>query len=91
MHTYKKNKIKTELKMKKCRYCFSTEKLTIDHKIPTIQGGKDELSNFQCLCYRCNTIKSGLSHNQVKHYFKWFTEINKSRLEKGKKPFGDYS
>jgi len=73
--------------MKRCRYCLATDNLTIDHKIPKTQGGTDDVSNMQCLCIRCNGIKSGLSHNQVRGYFKWFNEINKARVLKGKKPY----
>lgn len=77
--------------MNHCRYCFSTENLTLDHKIPISQGGKNEISNYQCLCFRCNGTKSGLSHNQVRRYFRWFISINKARAEKGKKPLGKTS
>lgn len=71
---------------KKCRYCLSTENLTIDHKIPKVQGGTDEKKNLQCLCKRCNTVKSDLSHKQVQHLFWWFREIEKARADLGSKP-----
>ena len=71
----------------KCRYCKTTENLTIDHKIALIKGGKDEPKNFQTLCERCNNIKSQLSHKEVLRYFQWFLEIQKGRTEKGKKPY----
>lgn len=73
--------------MKRCQYCRATEDLTIDHKKPIIQGGTDKLSNLTCLCRRCNTTKSGLSDRQVKRLWKWFMEIQKSRVEKGVKPY----
>lgn len=73
--------------MNHCKYCHSTENLTIDHKIPIVQGGTDELSNLQCLCKGCNQMKSGVSHNQVKNLWRWYEEINQSRKEKGKKPY----
>ena len=82
-----KQKLGDSLKMKKCKYCLTTEGLTIDHKIPKINGGTDKLSNLQCLCKKCNCIKSGMSHNQVVNIWKWFIEINKSRLVKGKKEY----
>lgn len=85
MKTNQRHKIRQELKMNKCRYCKSTENLTIDHKIPIIQGGKDDVSNLQCLCKRCNGVKSGMSHRQVMYLFKWFLQIQKSREEHGSK------
>lgn len=74
-------------KKSKCKYCKTTENLTIDHKIPKCQGGKDEIKNYQTLCYECNSIKSGLSHKEVLRYFRWFLKIQKSRVEKGRKPY----
>lgn len=76
--------IRKEVKMKCCKYCKSTENLTIDHKISKVHGGTDDIKNLQCLCRRCNSIKSGLDDGQVRVYFNWFLSIQKSRLEKGK-------
>lgn len=88
-HKKNKDKIRKELNMVKCRYCLSTENLTIDHKIPKVQGGTDERKNLQCLCYDCNQFKSGLSHKQVIRLFGWLTRINKSRKEHGKRAYGE--
>ena len=82
-----KQKLGDSFEMKECKYCLSVENLTIDHKIPKINGGTDKLSNLQCLCKKCNGIKSGMSHNQVVNIWKWFIEINKLRLAKGKKEY----
>lgn len=41
-----------------CKYCGSSLKLTIDHIIPIVKGGKNELSNTQILCFKCNRNKS---------------------------------
>lgn len=73
--------------MKSCRYCRSKENLTIDHKVPITQGGTDDISNLQCLCKRCNGIKSGLSHKQVLNLWRWFTTIQNERELNGKKPY----
>lgn len=40
-----------------CARCGSTERLTVDHVIPMIRGGSDELSNLQTLCKSCNSAK----------------------------------
>lgn len=69
---------------KKCRYCLSKDNLTYDHKVPIIQGGKDEVSNIQVLCQRCNQRKSGFSHNQIKGLVEWIREIDISRKCLGK-------
>ena len=80
MKKKQRDKAKSFLKMKECRYCGSEENLTIDHKIPTRQGGTDELGNLQCLCKRCNSVKSGMSHKQVMSLFAWFKEIQRKKL-----------
>ena len=74
------------IKMKRCRYCRATENLTKDHIVPLIQGGKDEIKNLQVLCKRCNEMKSGLSHKQLRNLWKFFIDINASREAHGKKP-----
>ena len=58
MSTKKRQEVTKEINMKKCRYCHSTENLTLDHKIPIIKGGSNEKKNLQCLCSRCNSIKN---------------------------------
>lgn len=72
---------------KKCKYCKSTEDLTIDHKIPKIIGGKDEIKNLQCLCKKCNQMKSGMSDKQVRNIWKWFLQIQESRIKHNAKPY----
>jgi hypothetical protein len=79
MKSYTHKKAKEFLKMKKCRYCRSTENLTIDHKVPIIQGGTDDFGNLQCLCKNCNQMKSGLSHRQVMNLFNWFVTFHRYR------------
>lgn len=74
--------------MKKCRYCLTTKNLTMDHKIPKIQGGSDDIKNMQSLCKKCNGIKSGLSHKQVLRYAQWINYINTRRELKGKHSLG---
>jgi len=75
------------MKLKKCKYCKSRINLTIDHKIPKIQGGTDDKTNLQCLCKECNSIKSELSDRQVRRLFKWFLRIQDKRVLAGAKPY----
>jgi hypothetical protein len=42
-----------------CYYCGSAEKLTADHLIPRIKGGRDEADNLIWACRRCNSSKHG--------------------------------
>jgi 5-methylcytosine-specific restriction endonuclease McrA len=78
----------TKPKMNKCKYCKTKNNLTVDHKIPKIQGGTNDLKNLQCLCLRCNTMKSALSDKQVRSLFNWFLDIQVSRIHNGSKPYG---
>lgn len=39
----------------KCVLCKSTERLSIDHIIPVLQGGKSTLENMRTLCLSCNS------------------------------------
>ena len=47
----------------KCALCFSQEDLTIDHIIPLIKGGTNDLSNLQILCRYCNLRKRDLVYH----------------------------
>jgi diadenosine tetraphosphate (Ap4A) HIT family hydrolase/5-methylcytosine-specific restriction endonuclease McrA len=53
----------------KCEWCgISNEEraIEVDHIIPRSKGGKDELYNFQALCYVCNTQKSNKDDTNVR-------------------------
>ena len=41
----------------RCRECGAAENLTIDHVIPVVRGGGDEIGNLQTLCRTCNSKK----------------------------------
>ncbi|HVB81598.1 MAG TPA: HNH endonuclease signature motif containing protein [Candidatus Binataceae bacterium] len=38
----------------RCRACYSTINLQVDHIVPVSKGGRTEESNLQTLCGRCN-------------------------------------
>lgn len=41
-----------------CLNCGTTARLTVDHIRPLSQGGPNELSNLQILCFSCNRQKA---------------------------------
>lgn len=82
MKTWRKQQIKTEMKMKKCAYCGDTKNLTLDHKHPIILGGTDDKKNLQCLCKRCNQMKSGLPHGQLLALWHWYEIIKAEKAER---------
>jgi len=87
MNIKKKKKLLEYVKKNRCRFCLSTENLTLDHKVPISLGGKDEATNMICLCRRCNQNKSSMSYKQVMYLFKWGWDVNQKRIAKGKKPY----
>lgn len=83
-----KRKLVSDIPKKKCRYCFSEENLTYDHKTPLVNGGKNEIGNIQVLCRRCNGIKSSYSNGTIFFLSRWLWEVNQLRIKKGKTPLG---
>lgn len=46
-----------------CAYCGhhrNIKYMTVDHIIPLSKGGKDEEWNLQCVCKKCNGLKSNM-------------------------------
>lgn len=80
-----REEMRSTLKMKKCRYCGTKENLTIDHKQPLILGGTNDRKNLQCLCERCNKMKSGIPHGQLVRLIEWWLDI-KGFEHKHRKP-----
>ena len=87
MQLRKKIKILSVIKKNRCKYCKTRVNLTLDHKIPIIKGGKDDVKNLQCLCKKCNGMKSSLTDKQIRSLFRWFLEIQKSRIKNGGNPY----
>jgi len=77
--------LQKNLKMKHCKYCHATEDLTMDHKIPLKKGGTDDIKNMQCLCRRCNQMKSDHTEGTIQALFKWHlrTLMEKEARKKG--------
>lgn len=48
-----------------CRYCGSERNLSIDHVVPRIQGGSNELENLVVACRSCNSRKGGRTPEQA--------------------------
>jgi hypothetical protein len=46
-----------ERDMYRCKCCGTHENLSIDHIIPQVKGGTNEIDNLQTLCKTCNTRK----------------------------------
>ena len=65
----KRNKIKS--KMKNCWYCGDKYPKTIDHVIPTSNGGSDDLSNLVMACKKCNSSKRALSLEEFRFQCSW--------------------
>lgn len=41
-----------------CLCCKATKKLSVDHVIPLVKGGRNDIANLQCLCLTCNKKKN---------------------------------
>lgn len=53
----------------KCAYCGqkkSKSKLTVDHVVPTVQGGKNTWENTVAACFPCNSKKGGRTPTQAR-------------------------
>jgi 5-methylcytosine-specific restriction endonuclease McrA len=50
----------------RCQYCNQKKpKMTVDHIIPKIYGGKDTWENLVCACMECNNKKGHHTPEQV--------------------------
>ena len=83
MHPRKKQKI-LERDNFKCIACGASGDfncLEVDHIIPVVNGGSNEYSNLQSLCYKCNMDKRFRKDNSKKYYLD-LNPIDRLRLVK---------
>ena len=69
----------------RCESCGISNKekaLEVDHILPKSLGGKDELSNFQALCFSCNSMKKDKSKNDFIKVDKKVIFESESRISK---------
>lgn len=65
----------------KCELCgisADEKNIEVDHIFPKSLGGKDDLSNFQALCYSCNAAKRNTDDTD----FRLFKSLYETRVEK---------
>jgi len=73
-HTKAEIKALCEAQNHQCAYCKRQVKLTEDHIIPLMQGGRDDIANICMACRRCNTQKNARTPEQwVK---RWYLEAS---------------
>lgn len=93
IHPRKKQKI-FERDNFTCQICGSTvnfNALEVDHIIPVINGGKNDNSNLQTLCYKCNMKKRFPKDTSGNDYDK-FSPLEKLKLIKDRlKEYKDLS
>jgi 5-methylcytosine-specific restriction protein A len=49
-----------------CLYCGTDANLTVDHQVPLVLGGTNDLENLQTLCGSCNSRKGRRLHPETK-------------------------
>jgi hypothetical protein len=65
----------------KCELCgvsADEKNIEVDHIFPKSLGGKDDLSNYQALCYSCNAAKRNTDDTD----FRLFISLYETRVEK---------
>ena len=60
-----------------CGISADEKNIEVDHIFPKSLGGKDDISNFQALCYSCNSAK----RNTDKTDFREFRSLYDTRIE----------
>lgn len=66
--------VKEHENKKVCIYCESSEKLTLDHILPTCRGGPNIADNAIFVCKKCNSSKG------PKRLYEWYGFDNKDKI-----------
>ena len=67
----------------RCELCGSPEKfraIEVDHIIPKSLKGKDEISNYQALCFKCNALKGNKDDTDFREIAKSYSNRDKNCL-----------
>lgn len=59
-----------------CEECGRVDWLSVDHIVPQVFGGSDDLSNLQFLCVPCNSAKGSKPDNYWSRTFYWDQQVN---------------
>lgn len=63
-----------------CGISADDKNLEVDHIHPKSLGGKDDLTNFQALCYSCNAAKSNTDKTDFRDYKLFYNQRNSECL-----------
>jgi len=69
---------RAEFKCELCGISADEKNIEVDHIFPKSLGGKDDLSNYQALCYSCNAAKRNTDDTD----FRVFKSMYELRVEK---------
>ncbi len=69
---------RAKFKCELCGIAADEKNIEVDHIFPKSLGGKDDLSNFQALCYSCNAAKRNTDDTD----FRMFKSLYETRVEK---------
>lgn len=83
INRYGYKKLKENKKYCPCYYCgkeIDKKNATIDHKIPIIAGGSNEIDNFVLCCQKCNLTKDkkilDYQADEMMYGFNCFSKFN---------------
>lgn len=92
--SYKKREDFAESKQRTCINCGKTGLISkrdangdystvynIDHIIPQVSGGADDVDNLQLLCQPCNTSKNAMSNDDFPSHYDYKAEVERMKIE----------